>query len=210
MSGTKPARVLVLWLSDSGPTDDSALHAVKERMCKLPVRLMRLRCREDCLAPNAGNAADLLHGIGSVFLPVLPGTLIHAMETGDFRDAAVRLLCTAMQRGIPVSCADPWPDRSRLPSPVVQRLKREDALLAQYGIRRDQAAASNGIGPSPKRVISEETLRHHTGPLELGPNDLLTPLARDYAKAHGIQITRGGQDYETGHCGRTSGRHPQG
>lgn len=193
MRGTKPARVLVLWLPDAAQPDDTALRAVKERMRKLPVRLARLRRREEDLAPDAGN--DLLQGIGSVFLPVLPGALIHAMETGDYRDAAVRLLCTAMQRGIPVSCADPWPDRSRLPSPVAQRLKREDAVLAQYGIRRDSPAApsgsSNGVPLSQKRVISEETLRHHTGPLLLGPNDLLTPLARDYAKAHGIQITRG-------------------
>lgn len=198
MSGTKPARVLVLWLPDAARPDDTALRAVKERMRRLPVRLARLRRREDGCAPDVGGSAagDLLHGIGSVFLPVLPGTLIHAMETGDYRDAAVRLLCTALQRGIPVSCADPWPDRSRLPYPVVQRLKREDALLAQYGIRRGSAAPSsgmsNGIAPSRARVMSEETLRHHTGPLVLGPNDLLTPLARDYAKAHGIRITRGG------------------
>ena len=185
MKATESGRVLVLWLPEIGCKPPEK--ALQELLQTTPLRLVQPARGMACMQPPQ----QLLQGIAAALLPLVPQPLFQQLQAGGYHDPVVRLLLAARQQGIPVRVWDFWPG-GPLPEPVKRRVQAEKALLQTYGITvlGAEKTAPQPASTAPKgRVITEELLRREGVAFVWQPGDIITPLARDYARQQGLRLT---------------------
>lgn len=185
MNATDYGRVLVLWLPEIGRTAPEK--ELQELLQTTPLRLVQPARGIDCLK----QLQRLLQGITSILLPLVPRTVFMQMQAGNYHDPVLQLLMLARQQGIPVRAWDFWPG-GPLPEPVTQCILAEKKLLETYGITvlGAEKTLTQPASVAPKvRVITEELLRREGTTFVWQPGDIVTPLARDYARQLGLRLT---------------------
>lgn len=185
MNAKDSGRVLVLWLPEIGCKAPEK--ELQELLLTTPLRLVQPARGMDCLK----QLPRLLQGITSILLPLMPQTVFLQLQAGNYHDPVLQLLLLARQQGIPVRAWNFWPG-GPLPEPVTQCILAEKKLLETYGITvlGAEKTVPQSASAAPKvRVITEELLRREGATFVWQPGDIVTPLARDYARQQGLRLT---------------------
>lgn len=185
MKGADVGRSLVIWMPEA--EDRAAEQDLQKLLQTTPLRLVQPARGTICLR----EPETVLQGIASVLMPVVPRRFFRLLKEGDYHDPVLRLLLVARQREIPLAVRDFWPDGT-LPEPVGQRIRAEKELLQAYGIAiRGTQTVVPAADPAARknRIVTRELLCAQGAAFVPQSGDIVTPLARDYAKEHGIPLT---------------------
>lgn len=148
--------------------------------------------------------ASRLPSFQSVYIPVLSFSLMSDILALNDRRSAVRFVLEALFSGKTVSAlsvgADPahpaWEEkRWDRGAPLLQlEIRRKLNQLRSFGIHLVQDNPSDVFLGHRKNVLTERDVAfaHKEGrqAVRVSKGDLVTPLAADYARAHGIRMIR--------------------
>lgn len=149
-----------------------------------------------------GDAAQWLKGAGSVWCPNVTQNTLVKLSQGLTDSLGPCLLWWALSMQLPVrlnvSSCRRWTERLPQGHPMGQLLEETIRKVVSFGAECDSACCAGqapqpeaGVSASAVRLIHEGNLLELAGTqkkLTLAKGQLITPAARDLAKARGIEI----------------------